>query len=191
MNWRYRFVFGLLAFAFFGVVIRLFYWQVIKAQTLSEIARSQYSGVIKILPRRGEIRTSDKVPVASNKISYLVFANPREIKDKDKMVSFLSPILGSDPASISAQLSLDRLWVPIKSNVVADIKDSLDDLNLPGVGFEQQYARFYPEASMAAQMLGFVGKDEVGQPKGYLELKVTMIVCCEAKRVIQLKFMMP
>ena len=36
----------------------------------------------------------------------------------------------------------------------------LEKMNLPGMGFDHQYQRFYPEASMAAQLLGFVGKDD-------------------------------
>src|SRR3989344_9032410 len=44
-------------------------------------------------------------------------------------------------------------------------------LNLPGVCFQKQFTRFYPEASMAAHLLGFVGKDEAGQDKGYFGIE--------------------
>ena len=44
-------------------------------------------------------------------------------------------------------------------------------MNLPGIGFDSQYQRFYPEASMAAQLLGFVGKDSSGNDKGYFGLE--------------------
>jgi cell division protein FtsI/penicillin-binding protein 2 len=42
---------------------------------------------------------------------------------------------------------------------------------LRGIGFEQQFNRFYPEASLAAHLLGFVGKDSSGQDKGYFGLE--------------------
>lgn len=167
MNWRYRFIFFLFSLAFLVVVVRLFYWQVVKAQELFLLAKSQYSGVVKILPKQGEIKTSDQFPLASSKVSYLVFANPKLIKDKKKTASIVASILRVDTASISAKLRFNRLWVSLNQNIDTRIKETLENLKLPGIGFEQQYTRFYPEASMAAHLLGFVGKDEAGQSKGY------------------------
>jgi cell division protein FtsI/penicillin-binding protein 2 len=70
-------------------------------------------------------------------------------------------------ASVSSRLSQDKFWVPIKSGVDLETKQKIDKLNLLGVGFDKQYERFYPEASMAAQLLGLVGKDSEGKDKGY------------------------
>ena len=42
---------------------------------------------------------------------------------------------------------------------------------ISGIGFERQEVRAYPEASAAAQLLGFVGKNEEGQDKGYFGLE--------------------
>ncbi|MDE2026591.1 MAG: penicillin-binding protein 2, partial [Patescibacteria group bacterium] len=47
----------------------------------------------------------------------------------------------------------------------------VEKMNLPGIGFEETPTRFYPEASMAAQLLGFVGKDENGNNKGYFGIE--------------------
>lgn len=44
-------------------------------------------------------------------------------------------------------------------------------MNLPGIGFEQYFTRFYPEASMAASLVGFVGKNDDGKDKGYFGLE--------------------
>ncbi|MBI2190046.1 MAG: penicillin-binding protein 2 [Candidatus Levybacteria bacterium] len=162
MNWRYRFTLFLLIFSFFLVIARLFYWQIVKAEELFSLGQSQYGGLIKILPQRGEIKTSDGFSIAANKLTYLVFANPKEIKDKVKTISILSSNLEIDTATVSAALSLDRFWVPIKSKVDQATKDRLDALNLRGVGFQQESTRFYPEASMAAHLIGFVGGDNKG-----------------------------
>ena len=171
MSWRFRFTFLILTFAFGIVISRLFYWQVIKADELSAMALSQYSGVRKLLSERGEIKTSDNFPMASNKVSYLVFANPKVIKDKKKITNTLSLHLKSDSSSISSLLSLDRFWVPIKSGIDVRTKDAISKLGLDGIGFEQQFNRFYPEASMAAHLLGLVGKDTIGDDKGYFGLE--------------------
>lgn len=171
MSWRFRFTFLILTFVFVIIIGRLFYWQVIKADELSALALSQYSGVRKLLPQRGEIKTSDNFPVASNRVSYLVFANPAVIKDKKKITNTLSLHLKSDSSSISSFLSLERFWVPIASRIDSKTKEKISSFRLDGIGFEQQFSRFYPEASMAAHLLGLVGKDDLGDDKGYFGLE--------------------
>jgi len=166
MKWRYPFVFVFLVLLFVLVASRLFYWQIVKADMLSEMAQSQYGGLVKIEPKRGEIETSDGFPIAANKVSYLLYLNPTLIKDKDQTVLILSSLLDMTKASVSAEILPDRLWVKIKSGISASDKAEIEKLNLPGVGFEEHYTRFYPEASIAAQLLGFVGKNEEGQDSG-------------------------
>lgn len=171
MTWRFRLVFLGIAVFFLLVVVRLFYWQVVKAQELSDLGQKQYGTTIKILPQRGNIETSDHFPIAGNKISYLIFANPKEVKKKEETASVLSSLLSVDLASVSSSLDLDKYWVPIKSGVDVETKKKIDDLGLLGIGSDEQYERFYPEASMAAQVLGFVGKDDQGNDKGYFGLE--------------------
>ena len=83
----------------------------------------------------------------------------------------LSGILKIDEASISAQLSQDLFWVPISRGLDSEVKEDIDKNKFVGVGFQQEFERFYPEASMAANLLGFVGKDESGNSKGYFGLE--------------------
>ncbi len=171
MNFRYRATLICLIFGFLLVIGKLFYWQVVRAEELSTMGQSQYGTNIRLLPERGEIKTSDGFSIAANRLSYLVFANPKEIKDIDYTSDRLAKLLEIDSASVSAALSQNRFWVPIKPNVDNKTKEVVEKLKLPGVGFEEQYVRFYPEASLAAQLIGFVGKDDAGEDKGYFGLE--------------------
>lgn len=171
MTARLRFSFIFIIVCFLTVIARLFYWQVVKAEALTLLGQSQYDAFIKLEPKRGEIKTSDGFSIASNKISYQVYANPKDIKEKDKTVRLLTSVLDIDVASVSAVLNFDRVWVPIRSGVDTKTKETLEKMNIPGVGFEEQTVRFYPEASIAAQLLGFVGKDDRGENKGYFGLE--------------------
>lgn len=171
MIWRFRLILIVFLIFFSAVVLRLFYWQVVRASDLVELGQSQYGRFIKVIPKRGEITTSDGFPIVSNKINYLVFANPKEVKEKKKTVELLAPILELEKASISASLDKNLFWVPIKPDVAAEVKSQIEKLNLKGIGFEKQYSRFYPEASMGATLTGFVGKNELGGDKGYYGLE--------------------
>lgn len=156
----------------FGIIIlRLFYWQVVKAEELSTLGKIQYGKSLKIEPVRGEINASDGFPLAANKITYLLYANPKELKDKLSTSRIISQTLGLDEASVSASLDQDLFWVPIAHGVNSEIKDKIENQEILGLGFEKQFERYYPEASMAASLLGFVGKDENGSSKGYSGLE--------------------
>jgi len=171
MTWRYRFTLFFFLIFLALIVVRLFYWQVVRAQELSSIAQAQYDQQVISEAQRGEIRTSDGFTIAADKLAYLVYADPKVVKDKDKESDALGKFLTIQSATVSALLSEDKFWVPIQSHVDNSVKEKIDAAHLPGVGFEEETVRFYPEASMAATLLGFVGKDENGNDKGYFGLE--------------------
>lgn len=173
MRWRYRFTLFFFILLFILIDARLFYWQVVRADELSAKGQLQYGAEVKIIPERGHIKTSDGFTIAANKILYLVFANPKVIKEKEKEVEadILASLLTIDTATISAGLSRDTFWSPLKSQIDENLKKKIESLGLAGIAFEEQQNRFYPEASMAAKVLGFVGKDTNGDPQGYFGLE--------------------
>lgn len=168
---RFRSVLLVFTLVFGVIILRLFYWQVVKASELSKLGQIQYGQNIKIEPIRGEIETSDHFPIAANKISYLLYANPKEIKNKEEVANALSQKLDVSEASISAQLSMDLFWAPIARGIDQSLQKEIEEKKIKGLGFEQEFERFYPEASMAANLLGFVGRDESGSSKGYSGLE--------------------
>lgn len=171
MTGRLRATFFFLLFCFGLIIVRLYHWQITKAEDLALVGSSQYGRFTKITPLRGEIKTSDGFTIAANTISYRVFANPQEVKKKKETSILLSSLLLQDMASVSALLAKDLFWVVLKSKIDEDKKKEIENLKLLGIGFEQISTRFYPEASMSSQLLGFVGKDDNGEDKGYFGLE--------------------
>ncbi|MDE2590278.1 MAG: hypothetical protein KGL95_11530, partial [Patescibacteria group bacterium] len=172
MKWRFLGVLLFFLASFLGIWGRLFYWQIVKADELSAAGQAQYTQQTEIQPIRGDIVSSDGFPLATNKLTYLLYANPKQVKDTQILADTLAGIFKTDPASYSAQLTIpNRVWVPLQPNISQSVKESVEKMNLPGIGFEETPTRFYPEASMAAQLLGFVGKDENGNNKGYFGIE--------------------
>ena len=62
-------------------------------------------------------------------------------------------------------------WLGIWPQVDQTTKNQLADLQLPGVKFEPYEIRDYPEASLAAHVVGFVGKNEAGKDIGYFGIE--------------------
>lgn len=167
MIWRLKLFHYLLICLFLLVIARLFYWQVIKGKELALQGLSQYAKINQIEPLRGEIKASDNSILATNIPSFLVYAEPGKIEDKNKTTRLLSTQLSIPEASISAVLSQELDWVPIKNKVDVKTKEAIGKLEIKGLGFEKHHTRFYPESSMAAHLLGFVGRDDTGLDKGY------------------------
>lgn len=65
----------------------------------------------------------------------------------------------------------DVVWVPVKHKVTKETKERIESLKITGIGFDLEETRGYPEGTMSAQVLGFVGKDTAGSDKGYFGLE--------------------
>lgn len=164
---RFAIILSLLLFAYTVVAARLFYWQVIQADTLEEAARNQSADSLMLPASRGEINSVDGFPLAANSISYLLYANPQVIENRSKTATLLSDALNIKQASVEAKLDNDLFWIKISDKVGNEKKEEIENLDIEGIGFQQINQRYYPEASMAAQVIGFVGKDENGANQGY------------------------
>ncbi|MDO8487581.1 MAG: penicillin-binding protein 2 [Candidatus Curtissbacteria bacterium] len=91
--------------------------------------------------------------------------SPEEQKQKDGEIKNIE-------ADLTKKLSDKNLfWVQIARKITKDIKQKIEDLKIAGFGFESDDKRLYPEASMAAQLLGFVGSDKFGKDIGYFGLE--------------------
>lgn len=163
----------LAVFSIFYLVIlmKLFYWQIVKADSLREAGRTQSSLSLVTTAKRGDILFNDGFPVATNKVSYLLYANPKKVDSKDNYANLLAPVLSVDAASISARLSQNLYWVSLQSRLTYEQKTQIEGFKLGALGFEQQTERNYPEASMAAHLVGFVGKNQDGEDQGYFGLE--------------------
>ena len=171
----------LLAFAV--LVVRLFYWQVIKAKELSEQARRQYQVGAQIQAPRGNILASDETWLAGKVEGWVLYASVPDIKEDGKVIGDkIAPFIVEDVDDKKVLLEeIDRIgalvekdeavWVPIKSRVDNDTKKEIETLGIEGIGFDPQELRAYPESSSAAHLLGFVGKNDDGQDQGYFGLE--------------------
>ncbi len=172
--------------AFFLLISRLFYWQVIKGKDLSEQARRQYQTGRSVGAQRGNILARDGTWLAARSEAWLVFAElkkitetPTKIADKlaplfveaENSDNYLNKVL-NEANRIKGILGKDEVvWVPLKHKVSSSVKANIEALDIDGIGFESEESRVYPEASSAAHLLGFVGKNSEGEDQGYFGLE--------------------
>lgn len=174
------------------IIVRLFYWQFIANVPSAQGAFSQEA---KLPAQRGEIYSSDGFPLVANQQAFLIYAKPKEIGNSRDIAKKLAPLLISEKFSTSSATldehkkqkddeiakkeedilkkleSKNLYWVQLARKISLNVKNKIEDLKIKGIGFEQDEKRFYPEASMAAQLLGFVGSDKFGEDTGYFGLE--------------------
>jgi stage V sporulation protein D (sporulation-specific penicillin-binding protein) len=170
--WRVSLLFSIFVMAFVLVGVRIFYWQVIASDRLRQEATLQHYVEFTIPATRGEILDRDTSPLTLNQPAYLVYAQPRNISNKNDFIAKLTGLLGLDSIKLDTSLSdPTRVWIPLAHKIDAITMTKLSDLHLEGLGFEKEPKRYYPESSMAAQLLGFVGSDVNGIDTGYFGLE--------------------
>lgn len=170
--WRIWTLFGCIILLFFAIIVRLFYWQIIQGDTLRAQANQQYNLELSIPAMRGTIAATDGSPLAMNQQGSLVYAQPKEVENTGVFAKVVAPILHLEESTIIDLLNIPgRVWVPLAHKVDSETKDQLNGLHIKGLGFEPEPKRYYPEASMAAQLLGFVGSDQNGADQGYFGLE--------------------
>jgi len=108
------------------------------------------------------------LPISSFlKKTYGIFVEPQNITDREKVINTLSAELDISVASIAGKFNNNSLlWLPIAHQIDEKKKEMIASYKLAGVGFMNETKRYYPEASMAAQLLGFVGKSSSGEDIG-------------------------
>ena len=162
---RQKLLASLFLLAFIVLVVRLFYWQIIKAKDLSEQARRQYQVGAQIQAPRGNILASDETWLAGKVEGWVMYASIPDIKEGGKIIGEkTAPFLVEDKDDKQALLlEIDRIselverndavWVPIKNRVESETKKEIEELSIEGIGFDPKELRAYPEASGAALSL--------------------------------------
>lgn len=183
MGARLKVTSAVILLAFVAILVRLFYWQILNGQKLSIQARSQYEVGQSVQAPRGNILAADGSWLAARETEYQVVASIPDLKQTpEKIAEKLAPFFVEDNEDKGQIFDETKrltdlmnksgaVWVPLKSRVTKDIKTKIEDLGIDGINFENVEARAYPEASTAAHLLGFVGKNEQGENVGYFGLE--------------------
>jgi cell division protein FtsI (penicillin-binding protein 3) len=183
---RSAFVLALLVIALWVLMGRVGYLQTIgRDRTLSQAERQQYQ-VTPLQARRGTIFDRNGMLMAGTIQTHTLFVDPafmlsqyesegRSLVQMDEDLQKLADLIGRDAFELS-QLIGDRAqsrYLKIAENLDDATAAAVRKLKLPGVGLHFANARYYPMGSIAAHVLGGVGRD--GGIEG-LELKFNSLL---------------
>jgi len=156
-------VIGLLLFLCFVVIVgRMFQLQVLEKEKLYQMAAQQQFGRIPLVPKRGIIydRKGNELAVSIEVDS--VYADCRKVVEPEKTAGALAPILKMDPEELKRKLKSRQSFEWIQRKISPQEAAEIKALRLSGIHFVRENQRFYPNAQLAAHVIGFVGLDAKG-----------------------------
>jgi cell division protein FtsI (penicillin-binding protein 3) len=152
------------------IALRLGWLQVVRHSDFVHRAALQQQRTFEVAPRRGMLYDRNLRELAVTVQVDSVYAVPSELGDnRASAAEILAEIVHADPRDnftsqqqMLARFNASRNFAWVARKVKPEIADRLRELNLKGVYFQKEFKRFYPNNDLAAQVLGYVGTDDVG-----------------------------
>jgi cell division protein FtsI/penicillin-binding protein 2 len=169
---RLMFVFLLVCIGMTGLLARLYYWQVLQANQLSQLANDEHIQNQIVNAPRGLIYDSQGHILATNVVRDDVYIEPIQFfvdhpDDSDAALAGLVhtlhevlPTLAEDSLSRDFKSGLQTLR--IAGPIDPAQSSRLRELHLPDIFLEPRTWRIYPGGDLAAQVLGFVQNGTTG-----------------------------
>ncbi|MEI6285039.1 MAG: penicillin-binding transpeptidase domain-containing protein [Bacillota bacterium] len=174
MNNRTKLLFICLLIFVVVIIGRLAYLQIIRGGYLTDRLYGQVRDLLDVKNPRGGIFDANGKELAVSLMTKSLYANCYELKriknfDADKMAKDLGKILNKDPKNLKALLTSDKgfIWIEraLDNSIYLEVENYMKTNKIYdycGLYFIEESKRYYPNDSLAAQVLGFVGIDDDG-----------------------------
>ncbi|MHB8158029.1 MAG: penicillin-binding transpeptidase domain-containing protein [Desulfocucumaceae bacterium] len=178
---RLAIVFVLIACFFVALLFRLSWLQLVRGEELSRKATEVRAKDEVLDPKRGIIYDRNHIELVGNYPVKSIYLNPdifsfkaavsdvadkkeKEKALKEKIVKEISAILELDEAATLKVFESGKSYAWLKHRVdytaCKKLEDLLAEYKITGIGFVDGSMRSYPQGTMAAHVLGFVGMDQ-------------------------------
>ena len=187
LRWRVRLVMAVLAMSAIGLLGKALYLQMNQGDFLRDEGTARHVRTVSSHAPRGVIRDRHGTALAMSTAIESIWVDPREAIRARKRWPALAAAAGLDPSEVDRRLMerADRSFVYLRRHVDPDTAARIRELGVPGVYFEREFRRYYPEAEVVAHVVGFTDIDGVGQEGVEFAYDSLLRGVSGAKQVIQ------
>ncbi|TML29730.1 MAG: penicillin-binding protein 2 [Actinobacteria bacterium] len=163
VNRRIRLLLAVLTLAFGGLFLRATWLQGVRAESLARLGQTQHRESVTLPASRGTIYDRAGVELGLGERATTVYANPKQIVNPRAAAVAVERTLGLDANRVYPELAdRTRGFVYVERQADPAQAAVLQRLKLSGFGFYPEERRMYPQGSVGAQILGYVGIDGGG-----------------------------
>ena len=145
---------------------RLAQLQISQHDELSARAKNQQLGAVETSPTRGLVLDRQGRELARSVDTESFFADPREIENVNETARKISSVTNQNKTELIAKIreakDSNKKFIWLIRRIDLETASKLDAMTLDGVYSRKEPKRYYPNDSLAAHVLGFVGTDEIG-----------------------------
>ncbi len=156
---------------FIPAALRLYDLMVLDYDYYADLALRNQSRWTPVAAQRGTIYDTNMNILACSRSVENVYLNPRELRrageDMEAVSQKLAQILSLDAAWIAEQakdtaLRYKQIAADIEPEIARQIREYINEADIEGIHLEPDTARFYPQGSLAAQVIGFTNSSGTG-----------------------------
>ena len=183
-----KFVFIICLFLLLLIMVRVVYLSVspkIDGVDIKTMTQNRNTKKETISAKRGTIFDSAGEVLAQNVSSYTVIAyldssrsenqdTPQHVVDKEDTANKLSGVLNMEVEDLLSLLNKDAYQVelgPGGRGITEIKKEEIENLNLYGIDFIQDYKRYYPNGDFASYLIGYAKSDEKNNITGEMGIE--------------------
>lgn len=154
---------------FFVVILSILIWRMLDLmvtdrQFLQGQGNARSLRVVDIPAFRGMIIDREGAALAVSTPVQSLWINPKEFSPDPQQLKALSKLLGLPSKQLSKRLDAlhSKEFVYLKRQINPMLAKEIASLKIPGVNFQEEFKRYYPETDSTAQLLGFTNIDDNG-----------------------------
>lgn len=177
---------------FFSLILLILIWRmvdltVLHRQFLQGQGNARSLRVIDIPAYRGMITDRNGTPLAVSTPVESVWVNPKEFSPDEDQFMQLAKYLNLTPKQLSRKVvdAQNREFLYLQRQLPPSLSKKIEALKIPGVNFQKEFKRFYPDSDSMSQLIGFTNVDDQGLEGIELAYQDWLMGVVGKKRVIK------
>lgn len=169
---RIKYLRAFIIFLFVSILFRGWHMQIIKGAYYKRLAENNRVRSVVVQPLRGIIYDRNGEVLARNVPSFNLGLVIADVKDVERTIKKIAPLAGLPPEEIKERIEAARYYDPFSPLIIKEdisMKEvaliESQSWNLPGIVIIVEGRREYPNQTVAAHLIGYVGEITQSQLK--------------------------
>lgn len=165
------------------LILRAGYLQFLPNDRLNSLQNRQFQTKVTLQARRGAIVDRNGRDMAMSAAAYSLYADPKILDNRKAVAKKLAKVLGQSTESVYSKIKdKNRRFVWIQRLMDQTQANEIKSWDIRGLSFVEEWRRVYPNETLMAQTLGFLGIE--GQGLEGLELGYEKVLAGNPKKVM-------